>query len=75
MLADKAYRDLEENAHEHLSLNVFLEKLSDPQVAFNVIQKCPKCLDNAVTVMLEIESYMIPTPAKVAQVWFEDGKC
>ena len=34
MLADKAYSDLEEKAHERLALTQFLAHIGNPQVAF-----------------------------------------
>ena len=41
ILADKAYRDLEEKARERLALNQFLAQIENAQVAFNVKQKRP----------------------------------
>ena len=64
ILADKAYPDLQEEARERLSLNRYLDQLSDPQVAFAVRQSTPKSVDEAVTATLRLESYKI-RPAKL----------
>ncbi|KAL5517781.1 hypothetical protein EMCRGX_G003396 [Ephydatia muelleri] len=57
-LADKAYPDLEEAARERLALNQFLGELDKPQVAFGVRQGRPKSLDEAVSLTIELESYI-----------------
>ena len=56
VLADKAFPELEEKAREQLALNQFLSQLENPQVAFNVKQKRPASLMDAVGSTLEIES-------------------
>ena len=57
-LADHAFPDLEDKARERLALNVYLQNLEHPQVAFSVKQKCPETLDAAVSATLEIETYL-----------------
>ena len=63
ILADRAYPDLQEEARERLSLNRYLDQLTDPQIAFAVRQTLPKSVDGAVTATLRLESYQI-RPAK-----------
>ena len=64
VLADKAYPDLQVEARERLSLNRYLDQLSDPQVAFGVRQVAPRTVDEAVTATLRMESYKVrPTKA------------
>ena len=63
MLADKAFPELEEKAREQLALNHYLSHLDNPQVAFNVKQKRPANLIDAVGATIEIESYL-PTPSR-----------
>jgi hypothetical protein len=60
ILADRAYPDLQEEARERLSLNRYLDQLTDPQIAFVVRQTLPKSVDWAT---LRLESYQI-RPAK-----------
>ena len=67
-LADKAYLDLEEAARERLALNQFLGELNKPQVAFGVRQGCPKSLDEAVSLTIELESYIGGSHGKQARV-------
>ena len=59
-LADKVYPDLQEEAHERLSLNTYLAQLPQPQISFSVHQKQPRTLDDAVSATLEMESYLPP---------------
>ena len=59
-LAEKAYPDLEEAAHECLALNKYLERIDDPQLSFAVRQKQPKTVDDAVQVTIELHSYLPP---------------
>ena len=68
VLADKAFPELEEKARERLALNHYLSQLDNPQVAFNVKQKRPTNLVEAVGSTLEMESYLLPQPSKVATV-------
>ena len=67
-LADKAYPDLEEAARERLALNQFLGELDKPQVAFGVRQGRPKSLDEAVSLTIELESYIGGSHGKQARV-------
>ena len=58
LLADKAFPELDEKARQQLSLNRYLTLLDKPDVALGVRQRRPKSVDEAVSCMLEIESYM-----------------
>ena len=69
-LADKAYPDLEEAARERLALNQFFGELDKPQVAFGVRQGRPKSLDEAVSLTIELESYIGGSHGKPARVNF-----
>eukprot|EP00731_Ephydatia_muelleri_P034942 Em0087g11a len=69
-LADKAYPYLEEAARERLALNQFLGELDKPQVAFGVRQGRPKSLDEAVSLTIELESYIGGSHGKPARVNF-----
>ena len=71
VLADKAFPELEEQARERLALNQYLGQLDNPQVAFNMKQKRPASLIEAVSSTLEMESYLVPRPSKVATVDIE----
>ena len=71
VLADKAFPELEDKARERLALNQYLGQLDNPQVAFNVKQKRPVSLVDAVGSTLEMESYLLPQPGQVAQVSVE----
>ena len=63
-LVDKAFPDLQQEAREHLALQSYLQQLEQPQVAFGVRQKRPTTLDEAVSLTLEMETYMLsPTRA------------
>ena len=68
VLANKAFPELEEKAREQLALNQFLSHLDNPQVTFNVKQKRPASMVEAVSATLEIESDLLPKPGKVAYV-------
>lgn len=59
-LADKAFPDLQEEAKQYLALQSYLQQLEQPQVAFGVRQKRPATLDEAVSLTLEMEAYMLP---------------
>ena len=71
MLADKAFPDLQEEARDRLSLNRYMDQITDPQINFVVKQRRPKTLEAAVTATLEQESYRMPTTARVSQVAME----
>ena len=60
-LADKAFPDLQEEAKQCLALQSYLQQLDQPQVAFSVREKRPTTLDEAVSLTLEMEAYMLPT--------------
>ena len=66
ILCNKSFPDLQEEAREQLSLQMNLEQLDQPQVAFAVKQCVHKSLDEAVTATLEMESYELPE--KLAKV-------
>ena len=61
MLADKAFPQLQSDAKEQLALNHYLRQLTDHHIAFNVRQKRPQTLDEAVSITLELESYLVPS--------------
>lgn len=61
VLADKAFPQLQNDAKEQLALNHYLGQLTDHQIAFNVRQKRPRTLDEAVSATLELESYLVPS--------------
>ena len=58
-LADKAYPELQEEARERLSLNRYLDMITDLQIAFAVKQRSPRTVEEAVTATLRMESYKI----------------
>ena len=63
-LVDKAFPELEQEVREHLVLPSYLQQLEQRQVAFRVQQKHSTTLDEAVSLILEMETYMLlPTRA------------
>ncbi len=64
-LADKGFPELSEDAKQQLSLQIYMQQLDHPQVAFSVKQKRPATLDEAVAATIEMESYL-PALARVA---------
>ena len=73
VLADRAFPDFDEKVRERLALNQYLSQLDNPQVAFNVKQKRPEKLIHAVSTTLEMESYLLPRPHKVATVDIQES--
>ena len=71
-LADHAFLDLEDKATERLALNVYLQNVEHPQVAFSVKQKCPETLDAGVSATMEMETYLPPKGLGVSGVEVED---
>ena len=67
-LANKAFPTLQEDAKQQLALTHYLGQLDNPQISFNVKQKRPKTLDEAVSATLELESYLLKPPQAVGQV-------
>ena len=67
MLADKAFPDLQMEARDCLSLNRFLDQITDPQINFAVKQRRPKTLDEAAAATLEMELYRTSAAIKVGQ--------
>eukprot|EP00731_Ephydatia_muelleri_P027657 Em0019g530a len=65
VLADKAYSDLEEKAHERLALTQFLAHIGNPQVAFGVRQKRPETVEAAVVATIDLESYLNSCSSRV----------
>lgn len=59
-LCDKAYPTFQEEAREHLAINTFLQHLTPLEVIFGVKQRHLSTLDDAVSTILELESYMGP---------------
>lgn len=47
-----------------LNNSLFLNAITNPQVSFAVKQKTPKGLDEAVTAVIQIESYLTPAATK-----------
>ena len=74
-LADKGYPTLQDEAREQLAINMFLQQLAPPQVAFGVKQKRPRTLDDAVAATLEMESYVSPPPFGVSSTQPEEVAC
>lgn len=62
-IANKAFPTLQEDAKQQLALTHYLGQLDNPQISFNVKQKRPKTLDEAVSATLELESYLL-TPSQ-----------
>ena len=71
VLANKAFPQLHADAKEQLALNHYLGQIIDHQIAFNVKQKRPRTLDEAVSATLELESYLLqsglPSVSPVAE--------
>ena len=67
-IAEKAYPNLDPNAHEQFALTQFLASITNPQVAFSVRQQRSTTVDAAVTTAMEMEWYMDPTASHVAYV-------
>ena len=74
VLADRAFPELQEEAHEKLSLDRFLGEMTNQQVAFAVRQRKPKTLDDTVAHTLELESYLKGKPAAVVSVVDEQAE-
>lgn len=68
LLVEKAFLDLEDKARERMALTRFMEQLENPQVAFSVRQKQPSTLVEAISAIIEMESYLKPRPSNVGQV-------
>ena len=66
VLADRAYPELQEKSREYITLNCYLEQLRDPCIAFEVRQRHPKTVSEAVTATLELESYLLGIPPVVS---------
>ena len=60
ILADQAYPHLEAAAIEQMALMHYPSQIDDVQIAFNVRQRKPTTLDEAVSATLELESYLQP---------------
>ncbi len=60
ILADKAYPHLEAASIEQMAVMHYLSQIDDVQIAFNVRQRKPTTLDEAVSATLELESYLQP---------------
>jgi len=55
---DKVYPELQKEAREYIALNCYIDQVEEPRVASSVRQCCPKILSEAVSVTLELESYL-----------------
>ena len=60
-MANKAFPQLQDDSKEQIALNHYLGQLTNQQLLFNVRQKRPRALDEAVSATLELESYLVPT--------------
>ena len=65
LLADHAFPELQDEAHEKLALDRYLSQIENSQIAFNVQQQRPKSLNDAVAHTLELESYLPEKPPRV----------
>ena len=63
---------MQDEAREQLSLQIYLQQLDSPQVAFSVKQKRPKTLDEAVLATIELESYLAQAAQTTIAVCEED---
>ena len=68
VLANKAFPQLQNDAKEQLALNHYLGQLTNQQISFNVRQKRPRTLDEAISATLELESYLVPAGLQAAGV-------
>ena len=66
-LAEKAFLNLGQDGREQLALARYLDQLDHPQIAFNVRQRKPGTMDEAVSATLEMENYA-STKSSVAAV-------
>lgn len=53
-IAERAYPDLSDKAKEMFTLNAYLPRLDNPEVAFSVKQKTPEDLDEADLATVEL---------------------
>ena len=67
VLADRAFPTLSADARQLLALQQYLGQIDNPQIAFAVKQKHPSTVEEAVSVTLELESYL-PSKQRVARV-------
>ena len=67
VLADRAFPTLGADARQLLALQQYLTQLDNPQVAFAVKQRHPTTVEAAVSITLELESYLLPKQ-RVARV-------
>ena len=67
VLADRAFPTLGADARQLLALQQYLMQLDNPQVAFAVKQRHPTTVEAAVSITLELESYLLPKQ-RVARV-------
>ena len=68
LLAGKAYPDLQANAQEHLALRYYLDQLKSPLIAVGVKRSHPTTVAEAVSVTLELESYLPRHPPTQRQI-------
>ena len=54
--SDKAFPDLPEEARERLSLECFLDQITDPQIAYSARRTSPKTVDEVVACTLLMET-------------------
>ena len=58
VLARKAFPELRDESHDQIALNKYLNEVKDPRVSFEVKQRRPKMVREAVNATLELESYL-----------------
>ena len=67
VLADRAFPQLNTEAKQLLALQQYVSQIDNPQVAFSVKQRHPTTVEQAVTMTLELESFLGPKQ-RVAQL-------
>ena len=59
LIVTKVYLDMTREAREQLALSYFPNQLRNPQIALGVRQRRPKSVQEAVTLTIELESYLL----------------
>ena len=66
-LVNKAFANLQEEVREQLAMSKYLDHLRDPQVSFDIKQRRPRKLSEAVAATIQLESYL-PRTNQVSQI-------
>jgi len=66
-LTEKAFPELGTKSVDQMALTHYLDRMSNPQVAFVVKQHYPEIVEEAIRATLEVESYMVK-PATVGSL-------